>query len=242
MIRGSELRLLNGFELTTDGVPVSFGCAAQRLVAYLALQRRPRSRMLAAATLWPEASEERARANLRSTLWRLRAPCARIVAADGVRLTLSTSVVVDVDELVIHASALIAGNADLEAACLLGLDGELLPDWYDDWVLIERERLRQLRLHALESVARRRAAQGRYGEACDLAVAALAVDPLRETAHQLLIELHLAEGNRVEAVRHYALYRRLLAEKFGLEPTPQMRKLIESVATASFVPLVAART
>lgn len=242
MIPGRRLKLLGEFELTADGSTVPLGCAAQRVVAYLALQRRSRSRVLTAATLWPSASEERARGNLRSTLWRLRVPCARVVVSDDARLALATNVAVDVDELVADASATITGIPEPGPSRLLALDGELLPDWFDDWVLIERERLRQLRLHALEASARQRVRDGRFAEAYELAAAALAADPLRESAHRVLVELHLAEGNRVEALRQYALCRRLLSDRLGLEPSAEMRQVIAPVTAASFLPLAAART
>ena len=83
----------------------------------------------------------------------------------------------------------------------LGLDllcraGELLPHWYDDWVVIERERFRQLRLHALDALCESLAAAGRYAAAVEAGRASVAAEPLRESAHRLLIQAHLAEGNR----------------------------------------------
>ena len=106
------------------------------------------------------------------------------------------------------------------------LAGDLLPDWYDDWVLIERERLRQLRLHALESLAIRRLDAGRYGEAAVAALAAVSIEPLRESAQRVLIRIHLAEGNVGEAVRQYRLYRNLLSDEMGLYPSEQIETLL----------------
>src|SRR4029079_7200585 len=64
---------------------------------------------------------------------------------------------------------------------LLAVD--LLPDWYDEWVVLERERFRQLRLHALEALCERLVAAGRRGEAVQAGLAAVAGEPLRESAH-----------------------------------------------------------
>ena len=75
------------------------------------------------------------------------------------------------------------------------LEGDLLPDWYDDWLEIERERLRQLRVHALEHLGEHALRRGRFGAAIDRALAAIAADPLRESAHRLLIRAYIAEGN-----------------------------------------------
>jgi len=101
-----------------------------------------------------------------------------------------------------------------------------LPDWYDDWVLIERERHRQLGLHALEALASRLVQLERYGEAVDAALAAVAAEPFRESAYRALIAAHLAEGNASEALRQYEHFRRLLAEGLSLAPSPRMEALV----------------
>ncbi len=107
--------------------------------------------------------------------------------------------------------------------------GELLPDWYDDWVMFERERLRQLRLHALEILCRRLAAAGSFGPAVDAGLAAVLGEPLRESAQRVLIEAHLAEGNRSEAIRQYNSYRVRLYAELGLQPSPSLRRLVLEV-------------
>jgi len=106
------------------------------------------------------------------------------------------------------------------------LGGDLLPDWYDDWVLVERERLRQLRLHALEALAISRMEAGRHGEAAGAALSAVSIEPLRESAQRVLIRVHLAEGNVGEAVRQYHSYKQLLLEELGLAPSDQLESLM----------------
>jgi DNA-binding SARP family transcriptional activator len=95
--------------------------------------------------------------------------------------------------------------------------------------VIERERLRQLFMHALERLSAEARAQGRFGEATEAGLAAVAFEPLRESAHRVVIEAHLAEGNVGEAIRQYELLRRLLQSKLGLEPTAQIRELVRSL-------------
>jgi DNA-binding SARP family transcriptional activator len=104
---------------------------------------------------------------------------------------------------------------------------DLLPDWYDDWLHDEREGLRQTRLHALESLARGLSASGRHADAIQAALAAIRLEPLRETAHRTLIEIHLAEGNWSEAWRQFKRCQRLLREELGVEPADSMRHLLE---------------
>ena len=59
---------------------------------------------------------------------------------------------------------------------------DFLPGWYDDWALMERERIRQRLLHALEAVSRRLARAGDYAGAVEAAMLAISAEPLRESA------------------------------------------------------------
>jgi hypothetical protein len=77
--------------------------------------------------------------------------------------------------------------SDRGPEALACLSADLLPGWYDDWVLSEAEDWRQLRLHALEALADRLTATGRWGEAADAAGAAVRAEPLRESANAALI-------------------------------------------------------
>jgi DNA-binding SARP family transcriptional activator len=227
------LALLDAFELRCNGEPVSLPPSAQRLLALLALHDRPLLRLHVAGMLWLDTPEERASANLRSSLWRLNRPGPRLVEATSVQLRLAPEVRVDVRETAALAHRLLASS---QASLEIDLDperltGELLPDWYDDWVLLERERLRQLSLHALEALGERLLEVSRLGEALEAALAAIAMEPLRESSHRLLIRIHLAEGNPAEAIRELELCRRLFREQLGLEPSPQLTKLVQDLTS-----------
>jgi DNA-binding SARP family transcriptional activator len=164
-------------------------------------------------------------------LWRLQKAAPGLLDVSGDALTLAAGVRVDVRELEEWArkvSSLDAGDADLAIPCA-GLYGELLPGWYDDWVLLERERLRQLRVHALEVVAVRLAGVGRHGEALQAAYAAVREEPLRESAHRAVVRVHLCEGNLAEAVRAYEQFRTMLLHELGVVPTEQMTRLVSGI-------------
>jgi DNA-binding SARP family transcriptional activator len=124
-------------------------------------------------------------------------------------------------------------RSELGMAAVPALSADLLPHWYEDWVLIEAEDWRQLRLHALEAVAGRLTAAGRWGEAAGAAQAAVRAEPLRESSRAALIRVHLAEGNQSEAVREFARYRALLQAELGLEPTPRLCLLVQDLRTRS---------
>src|SRR6185436_19063543 len=115
---------------------------------------------------------------------------------------------------------------DLGDEAIATLSVDLLPDWYDDWAVIEAEEWRQLRLHALDTLAEGLTAAGRYADATSAALAAVKAEPLRETAHAVLIRVYLAEGNRAEALAAYEGYRVMLRTEMGLEPMPDIQALI----------------
>jgi DNA-binding SARP family transcriptional activator len=222
----AQLTLLGGFELRLDGVVVELPQSAQRLVAFLALRQRTLSRVFVAGCLWTDAGEAQANSSLRSVLWRLgvRAP---VIVATSTHLSLAPCEV-DVASCSQLVRRLLDEHAPPQAADVLALSevGELLPDWYDDWLIVERERLRQRRLHSLEAACRRLTAAARYGEALEAGLAAVAVEPLRETGHAAVITAHLAEGNLVEASRQYEQLRDLLRVHLGTRPSPRVRHLL----------------
>ena len=223
-----RLSLLSGFELVCDGRPVCLPMSAQRLLAYVGIQERPIERTHIAGILWTDRPEERATANLRSALWRLHRPGHRLIESDSSRLRLASSVCVDVKE----ASALAHRIVNPGVACEMddlsagAFHGDLLPDWYDDWVLVERERFRQIRLHALEAGCERLTRSGRYAEAIEAGLGAVTGEPLRESANRVLIQAHIAEGNRIEARRQYERYRDVLRSDLGEEPSSEMKRLV----------------
>jgi DNA-binding SARP family transcriptional activator len=225
---GLALGLLQGFEARSEGRTVALPLVAQRLLAFLALQQRPVRRTYVAGVLWLDASEPRAQAALRTTLWRIRSPAAALVEATSTHLTLARGVEVD-HRAVAASTRRILRRADPvaidDAEAVMGA-GELLPDWYDDWVLLERERFRQLRLHALETLCEELTEAGRHADAAEAGLAAVAAEPLRESAHRLLMRVHIAEGNPGEAIRQYDFFRVLLRDQLGLEPSSRMRDLV----------------
>jgi DNA-binding SARP family transcriptional activator len=233
-----EVRLMDGFELVCDGEPVQCPLTAQRLLAFLGLHDRPLQRLFVAGKLWTDSTEERALASLRSAIYRANRPAAPpLVRVVDSRLLLDAEVRVDVREASAQAHRLIDGEACEDASragALLG--GELLPDWYDDWLIIERERFRQLRLHGLEALSARLLERERFGEAAEAALSAIAGEPLRESAHRALIRVHLAEGNPSEALRHFELFRRMLQEELGLAPSVQLVALVREVGDGRVTP------
>ena len=117
----------------------------------------------------------------------------------------------------------------LRPETVAALSAALLRDWYDEWLLLERDRWNQLRLHALEALAERLLAASEYSQALDAALTAVWVEPLRESAHRILIRVHAAEGNLSEAVGQYHRYRQLLNRELRTPPTAQMEELMRAL-------------
>ena len=221
-----RLALLGGFELRHGKAPILLAAGPQRVIAFVALHARPLRRGFVSGSLWPDATEARAAASLRSALWRVQRHVPLLLTI-GDKLGLAGNVSVDLHEAAAAAECLVdAPKLELPGIDRSLLTLELLPGWYDDWVLIERERWRQLRLHALEVQCSLLATAGRFGEALEVGLEALAGDPLRESAHRALVRVHLAEGNVGEARRQYRLCEALLRDELGVAPSESMQELV----------------
>ena len=224
--------LLNEFRLEYGDAIVRTPRTAQRLLAYLSIfPSQPRA--LVAGTLWPDVSEERAAGSLRSAVWNLQKLCPRLLRSRRDNMALADHVQVDVHDFITAARRLISQVADVHT--ILGaqpsLWGELLPGWYEDWVLAERDRLRQLRLHALEELADQLIQNGNFACALETALMAVKTEPLRESAHRLVARVHIAEGNQAEAMRRYKTFRCLLEDELGLSPSREFLHIIQNGCT-----------
>ncbi len=197
-------------------------------------------RLPTAEALWPQTTERLALSNLRSTTHQVRLSCPGLMSDSMDPLDLAAGTSVDVRQF--HdlwesentsPNPEIRENAqdtqdtqDAERVRLLLDGGELLPGWYDDWVLFEQERMRQLRLLRLEDAALRCLRSGQPALALTLAQCATRLDPLHESAQRTLIEIHLEMGNRIDALRAYTVFRTKSQREFGVGPSTHLEMLI----------------
>jgi DNA-binding SARP family transcriptional activator len=214
-----SLRLLGGFRVDTSTGVLDVPASAQRLVAYLALQDRPVTRRQLAGVLWPETDEERSAANLRSTLWRAHRSGARITANREL-MWLDPEVEVDVQVVARYAADLTdSGRGPPGIPSGLRFDHDLLPGWYEDWVVEEREHVRQLMLRSLALLVPALISDGRVADGVELAQQAVRLEPLCETSHRTLIAAYLAAGDRARALRQFHDHADLLRTELGLDPS-----------------------
>jgi DNA-binding SARP family transcriptional activator len=202
---------------------------SKRLLVFVTLHGGRVNRRHAAGTLWPYGDDDRAAGNLRSALWRLKGAGIDVLHADKISLQLAPGLVVDVTELTSWADRVIEDRTRPSDIGLVQLSREavdLLPGWYEDWVVFERERIRQRLLHALESLSRRLVKLARFADAVEVAMTAVSLDPLRESAQRVLIEAHVAEGNQVEARRAFTTYERLVGCELGITPSDELASVV----------------
>jgi DNA-binding SARP family transcriptional activator len=220
---GSRLRLLGRFEFSNGNSLLRIRPSGERLLAYLAIRRDPVARPEVAAALWPDCPDARAASNLRSVLWRLPSQPSGAVSSRAGKLALSSDVTVDLTEI----SELLSYCTTIGDEVSIGLlQQEVLPGWPESWLVTTREWFRQVRLRALERMCDQHRAAGRLDSALTAGLAAVACDPLRESAHRRLAMIHMSEGNLAEALRQYHVYRELVRSELGLPPSSQFRRLV----------------
>src|SRR5499433_1898458 len=232
LLGGFHARLRNGPSLT---VPTQ---KAQALLAYLALPcgvAHPRDKL--AALLWGDMREGQARTNLRQTLFMLRKALA-IRVPDSLRIDAASvalepaAVTVDVtafERLVTQgASDSLAQAADIYQGDLLqGLAVWEAP--FEDWLMAERERLRELALEALARLLVHQSKSQATERAIQTAIRLLALDPLQEPAHRTLMRLYARQGRRSAALKQYQVCISLLRRELGAEPEPETRRLYQDI-------------
>jgi DNA-binding SARP family transcriptional activator len=219
------VHVLGGLSLSCDGHRVAVPPGSRRLLAYLALHPGGVDRRVAAGVLWPDVEDGRAAGNLRSALWRLQQVGCPLLAAEQSWLGLRDDVDTDLARLEAWASRVLGhapapGDLGVDPGPIADL--ELLPGWYEDWVLAVRERLQLRLLHALEELSRLLRRAGRPRAAVEAMHVAVLAEPLRESGQRALIEAHQAAGDWLAARRQYDAFRSILRREIGEEPSAEL--------------------
>lgn len=232
-----ELNLLECWQLRLNGQRVGVGPRQQRLIAALALMGG-HSRAVISSVLWPESSEHKAAGNLRASIFQITHELPFLLRDSADPLALDKRVVVDVSRVSRLIEAIMRTD-DVAATDAVDIEvlrvADLLPGWYEDWVIFEQERLRQRRLDALESIAARCLARGNTIQAIAAARTAVAMEPLRESAQLLLLRSHLASRNVALALSTFREFQGSLERELGVvpPPTPELLGLVQRISSVN---------
>lgn len=238
----ATVHLFGGPYISCGTLRLAVPQGSKRLLAFVALRRGLIERPFAAGALWPSGDDRRAAGNLRSSLWRLRQAGIDVVEADKWSLALADGVRVDLRDIADWAGRLIhriPEPADLTATHLPTDVFQLLAGWSDEWAILERERIRQRVLHALEALSTELSRLGRHAEAVEVALRAVAEEPLRESGQRALVEAHLAQGNLCEAQLVLRSFSDLLQRELGVRPSRRLAALVHATFEAGLATGVA---
>ncbi len=237
------LSLLGGFNLDQSGGPVALPAPAERLVASLAVSRCARLRSQLAGTLWPEKSESRALANVRAALWQINKRCEGLVVAAGSGLAIGPGVDVDLWRSLDWCESVLADDPrsqQVRAGDSFGpapgpppgplTQLDLLPSWSDEWLVFARQYHRLQWLQAIDELGTRMLEATDYAGALRCGLNAIGADYFHERGHELVIAALIGCGNRIEALRHYEIFREFMATEMSMLPSDRVRRLVAAIS------------
>jgi len=227
-----DIRLLGKFEILDGGKPVAITSRpAQSLFAYLILSAgTAHRREKLAGMLWPDSLEETARDNLRHALWRVRKALpsgikAEYLLTDDLTISFNASA-----EYWLDASQLEKLSENSSADELMGVlseyQGELLPGFYDEWVVLEREHLYSIFENHMTRLMSLLQEEKRWQDILDWGERWIKLGQKPEPAYRALMAAHAAKGDMSKVAATYERCVKSLKE-FGMEPSEQTRALYE---------------
>lgn len=251
-----NIRVLGSFGAARGGADIAVpGRKTQALLAYLALNPDSQhTRDKLATLLWSDRGDEQARHSLRQSVLSLRralgedGDVARILVAEGDVLALDRETV-SVDAREFERLAGGAARAELEQAAALYrgalLDGlDVRSDGFEEWLALERARLGDLACDVLARLAAIQAEAGEPEIAIETAKRLIALDPLREEGHRLLMRLYDESGRRMLALRQYQSCADLMRRDLDAEPGADTKRLYDAIRAqdgSGAVPLASVR-
>ncbi|MCC7362125.1 MAG: tetratricopeptide repeat protein [Anaerolineales bacterium] len=243
-----RIRLLGGLDVALEDARLTdfVSNKVPALLAYLAVTRRPHQREALAGLLWGERAEADARNNLRQALSNLRQLLAPFLMITRDSVALDPSAAVGVDVLAFEEHFRAGGGAPLtpagaarlsEAAALYqgdflaGLAVRDAPE-FEDWMLAQRSRLRELALHTLHTLTQWHMVRGEAAAAIDTATRLLSIEAWREEVYRQLMLALARSGQRSAALAQYELCRRVLDKELAVTPSSETTALFQRIQAA----------
>lgn len=234
-----EIRLLGQFDIRRGGEQIEIASRpAQALLAFLLLNPHIRHRReKLAGLIWPESEEANARAYLRQTLWQLRKSLGEdLLLADKIAVGVDPAAAYELDVARLTAAILEDSPTDEWLRSVSAYAGHLLPDFYDEWLTPERERLKLLFEERVHVLLNRLEAEGRWREIMDWAERWIAYIRAPEPAYQALMKAHAALGDGAGVARTYQRCAEELRDGLGLAPAPETESLYARLSGAEWKP------
>ncbi len=251
-----KILLLGGLTIEKNGKPV-VGLAsrkAQALLAYLVYTERPYAREPLADLLWDDRTQKQALGNLRVLLSSLRKQLAPyiLITRHTVAFNPDSNYYLDTADLLERVSAArretngaetLSDAAVNELSQVVALyQGDFLAGFYlresrgfEEWALLERERLRRLVIEALQRLVAHHLASRTYRQGLDYATRLLELDPLQEKAHRQMMRLLIRTGKRSAAMQQYQTCCRILNDELGVEPMLSTTRLYHQIKAISVI-------
>ena len=249
-----EITTLGSLVLRNNGKLVTGFASrkAEALLVYLACTGRLQSREVLADLLWDERTQAQALTNLRTVLTSLRQRLGPYLITDRQSIGLDLSSTYHLDVITLDAGLLKANDQRQKSGKLSLLEadqleltlalyrGDFLEGFsihgskgFEDWLLLERERLRYQVINGLHYLVESYVENGRFNSGIGQATRMLQLDPLREEAHQQLMLMLARTGQRSAALTQYETCCRLLDEELGVSPSKETIALYEAICSGS---------
>ena len=234
-----KVRLLGGYNVKWDDKPVVITSRpAQSLFAHLILTAGTyHRREKLAGLLWPDSSEENARDYLRHGLWRLRKAVENksnegdnhsYILADDISVAFNADAPYFLDVAIIEKVDVDRATTDGLMEALSLYEGELLPGFYDEWAILEREHLQAVFEKKMECLVYRLQTEARWLEDLDWCERWISLGQTPEAAYRFLMMAHAARGDMSKVVTTFERCTKSLSE-FGVEPSEQTQILYKNL-------------
>jgi len=234
-----EVRLLGGFEVRRDGESVAITSRpAQSLFAYLILNAGAfHRREKLAGLFWPNSTEENARDYLRHSLWKLRKAIEKesskgtanlYILADDINVSFNAGVAYSLDAERIGEIDAECSSTDELMDVLLLYEGELLPGFYDEWIVLEREHIQATFEQKMEYLLGRLQTEVRWSDILEWGERWISFGQKPETAYRFLMRAHAVRGDMSRVAATFDRCTKSL-EEYGVEPSEQTRALYENL-------------
>lgn len=235
-----DVRLLGQARFSVGGNPVKFAKrgVTVAMLGYLLLHGdRPVARDLLSFTMFPDFDEESALGEMRRYLHlALKALPPNdepwiIADATTVRWNPNAQARIDVREF-----ERLSESRETFADAAAEYGGDLLPEIYEDWVLVERERLRTRYLNVLSALVHDARSARDYKNAIGHARRLLTEDPWREDIVRHVLAARYEMGDGAGAIAEFDRFTRSLREELQAVPMPETRALRDAISAGMPIP------